>query len=261
VAAFPGQLQLHEAPFSELAEAVDHAALDGVVLDIGVSSMQLDQAERGFSFMKDGPLDMRMGTTGPTAADVVNSFEPKALKQIFAVLGEEKRAFQIARGIAKARELEPITRTRQLAGIMEKAYGFVKPGSIHPATRSFQALRIFVNGELGELAQALASAERLLKPGGRLVVVTFHSLEDRIVKRFFVERSGKAGRPSRHQAETLGPAPSFHLVQPGFVGPGEAEIAANPRARSAKLRWGVRTDAPAHPFDAAALSVPDLGGA
>jgi 16S rRNA (cytosine1402-N4)-methyltransferase len=256
---FPG-LSLHQARFSELLEIVEEP-IDGLVIDIGVSSMQIDEAARGFSFQKDGPLDMRMGGEGPTAADVVNHYEPKALKRIFAVLGEENRAFQIARGIVKAREAGPITTTRQLAQIIEKAYGFVKPGSIHPATRSFQALRIHVNGELDELAQVLHAAELRLKPGGRLVVVSFHSLEDRIVKRFFSARSGKAGKPSRHQMATTGPEPSFEMIHTGHVGPGEAEIAANPRARSAKLRAGIRTRAPAHPHDPEALGLPRLEAA
>lgn len=259
--AHPGHLHLIEARFSQISQVVADKSLDGVVLDVGVSSMQIDQAERGFSFMKDGPLDMRMGGDGPTAADVVNNFEPKALKRIFAILGEEKRAFQIARGIAKAREAAPLTRTRQLAGVIERAYGFVKPGSIHPATRSFQALRIFINGELEELALALQAAENLLKPGGRLAVVTFHSLEDRIVKRFFMERSGKTGRPSRHRMADEGAPASFNLLHSGHVAPSEAEIAANPRARSAKLRAGVRTTAPAHAFSMAALGVPELEAA
>jgi 16S rRNA (cytosine1402-N4)-methyltransferase len=246
---------------SEALAARGVTQLDGIVLDIGVSSMQLDQAERGFSFMKDGPLDMRMGGDGPSAADVVNSYEPRDLKRIFAILGEEKRAFNIARGIVKAREVEPIIRTRQLALIIEKSYGFVKPGSIHPATRSFQALRIHVNGELDELALALQAAEKLLKPGGRLVVVTFHSLEDRIVKKFLMERAGKSGRPSRHQMADEGLPPSFSLSHSGHIGPTDAETAVNPRSRSAKLRAGIRTDASPHPFSMEALGVPSLEAA
>jgi 16S rRNA (cytosine1402-N4)-methyltransferase len=264
LAEFPGKLTLIPARFSQMREALAARGvtqLDGIVLDIGVSSMQLDQAERGFSFMKDGPLDMRMGGDGPSAADVVNSYEPRDLKRIFAILGEEKRAFNIARGIVKAREVEPITRTRQLALIIEKSYGFVKPGSIHPATRSFQALRIHVNGELDELALALQAAEQLLKPGGRLVVVTFHSLEDRIVKKFLMERAGKSGRPSRHQMADEGLPPSFSLLHSGHIGPTDAETAVNPRSRSAKLRAGIRTDASPHPFSMEALGVPSLEAA
>ena len=258
---FSGHLELIEARFSKLEQAIGGRALDGVVLDIGVSSMQLDQAERGFSFMKDGPLDMRMGAEGVSAADVIQHSSPRDLKRIFQVLGEEKRAFQIARAIVKAREEAPITSTRQLAQIIEKAYGFNPPGSIHPATRSFQALRIHVNGELVELAQALRAAENCLKPGGRLVVVSFHSLEDRIVKRFFAERAGKTGRPSRHQMAEHVVEPSFELLYSGHVGPGEAEMKANPRARSAKLRAGQRTNAPAHRFDLEGLGVPQLEAA
>ena len=255
LAEFPGKLTLISARFSQMREAL---AARGVTQLDGV---QLDQAERGFSFMKDGPLDMRMGGDGPSAADVVNSYEPRDLKRIFAILGEEKRAFNIARGIVKAREVEPITRTRQLAQIIEKSYGFVKPGSIHPATRSFQALRIYVNGELDELALALQAAEPLLKPGGRLVVVTFHSLEDRIVKKFLMERAGKSGRPSRHQLADDGLPPSFSLPYSGHIGPTDAETAVNPRARSAKLRAGIRTDAAPHPFSMEALGVPSLEAA
>lgn len=260
-AEYPGQLTLVPARFSQMREALAERGvtqLDGIVLDIGVSSMQLDQAERGFSFMKDGPLDMRMGGDGSTAADVVNSYEPRQLKMLLAILGEEKRAFNIARGIVQARAIEPITRTRQLALIIEKSYGFVKPGSIHPATRTFQALRIHVNGELNELALALQAAEHMLKPGGRLAVVTFHSLEDRIVKKFFMERAGKSGRPSRHQMADEGLPPSFTLSHSGHIGPGEAEIALNPRARSAKLRSGNRTVAAPHSFSLEALGVPAL---
>lgn len=218
---------------------------DGVALDVGVSSMQLDQPERGFSFRADGPLDMRMGSDGPTAADVVNEMPEEELADILFRLGEERRARQVARAIVEARRNAPITRTLQLAEIVAPV-AHRTPG-IHPATRTFQALRIHVNDELGELARGLAAAERVLRPAGRLAVVSFHSLEDRIVKRFLDERAGRTARPSRH-APALPAAerrPSFVLPKRGVVTPGAEEIARNPRARSAKLRIAERTDAPA----------------
>ncbi len=214
--------------------------VNGVVLDVGVSSMQLDQAERGFSFREDGPLDMRMGQDGLSAADVVNHADQATLTRIFGLLGEERQAPRVSAAIVKARKQGPITRTGQLAKLVETVIGR-KPGErIHPATRCFQGLRIFVNGELEQLASGLFAAERILKPGGRLVVVSFHSLEDRIVKRFFQDRSGTVSG-SRHLPRAEAPKPLFEQKQRAPLLAGEAEIAANPRARSAKLRWGIRT--------------------
>lgn len=247
---FPGRFLLVEDRFSNLdsvAEQAGFAPLDGVVLDIGVSSMQLDEAERGFSLRRDGPLDMRMGGDGPSAADLVAELEEDELAHIIYTLGEDRLSRHIARAIVKAREEAPITRTAALADIVSRVVRS-KPGEIHPATRTFQALRIAVNGELDELVTALAAAERALKPGGRLVVVTFHSLEDRIVKTFLANRS-KAPSISRHMPQAEGPPPSFRLVARGAVEAGPEEVAVNPRARSAKLRAAERTEAPAHGED------------
>jgi 16S rRNA (cytosine1402-N4)-methyltransferase len=242
-----GRLTLVEDRFSNLAEvctAQGLTAVDGVVMDVGVSSMQLDQAGRGFSFRLDGPLDMRMGQQGPTAADVIATAAEAELADIIYIFGEERHSRGVARAIVAARKDAPITTTRALADIVA---GVVrgKPGEIHPATRTFQALRIFVNEELDELQAALAAAERVLKPGGRLALVSFHSLEDRIVKNFLNER-GKISSGSRHLPELAQVAPSFRLLTKRPVTAGEAELAANPRARSAKLRAAERTDAPAH---------------
>ena len=249
-----GRLRLVQAPFSELDAHV--AAADGVVLDIGVSSMQLDQAERGFSFRADGPLDMRMAQSGPTAADVVNRFKAGDLARIFGFLGEERHAGRIARMIEKRRESRPFLRTLDLADAIETHIGRNPKDRIHPATRVFQALRIFVNDELGELARALMAAERALKPGGRLVVVTFHSLEDRIVKRFIVDRSANAAG-SRHLPEAMTRAPTFTSAGKA-VSPSDREVEANPRARSAKLRAAVRTNTPARAEDLAIFGLPRL---
>ncbi len=248
-----GRLTLVEDRFSNLAEicaAQGFAAVDGVVMDVGVSSMQLDEAERGFSFRLGGPLDMRMGRDGPTAADVIASASETDLANIIYIFGEERHSRAVARAIVAARKEAPVTTTRALAAIVAKVVRS-KPGEIHPATRTFQALRIFVNEELDELHLALTAAERVLKPGGRLVVVSFHSLEDRIVKNFFAER-GKAGGGSRHLPEIAQAAPSFVILTKRPVKPDDAEISANPRARSAKLRAAERTQAPAH----AASSLP-----
>jgi 16S rRNA (cytosine1402-N4)-methyltransferase len=230
---------------AELLAAEGVRRLDGVVFDLGVSSLQLDEAGRGFSFAVDGPLDMRMSGTGLSAAEVVNSVDADTLADILRRYGEEPAARRIARTIVERRQRGPIIRTRELA---ELAAGVVgrKAGRIDPATRTFQALRIHVNDELQELECALQAAEDLLVPGGRLVVVAFHSLEDRIVKRFLTERSGAAPRPSRHLP--LGAAPPeasrWRLLARRPVRPGPAEIAANPRARSARLRWAERARAP-----------------
>ena len=241
-----GRLRLVEDRFSNLAEicaAQGADAVDGVVMDVGVSSMQLDEAERGFSFRLGGPLDMRMGHAGPTAADVIAKASEADLANIIYIFGEERHSRSLARAIVAARREAPITTTRALADIVAKVVRS-KPGEIHPATRTFQALRIFVNQELDELHLALSAAERVLKPGGRLVVVSFHSLEDRIVKNFLVERA-KAGGGSRHLPVVAQAAPSFHILTKRPVTPDDDEILANPRARSAKLRAAERTAAPA----------------
>ncbi len=242
-----GRLTLVEDRFSNLAEVcaaqrVD--AVDGVVMDVGVSSMQLDQAGRGFSFRLDGPLDMRMGQAGPTAADIVARASESDLADIIYLFGEERQSRRIARAIVADRRETPFTTTRALADLVGRVVRS-KPGDIHPATRTFQALRIFVNEELDELQTALAAAERVLRPDGRLVVVSFHSLEDRIVKNFLAERS-KTGGGSRHLPEVAQVPPSFQLLTRRPVIAGEAEVAHNPRARSAKLRAAERTSAPAH---------------
>ena len=260
-AAADGRLMLREGRFGALdaiARAAGYEAVDGVVLDIGVSSMQLDRAERGFSFMRDGPLDMRMARQGPSAAEIVNDLEPRALTRIIAILGEERNAGLVVRAIAKARATRPLTRTGELAAVIEQAIGRRPGDPIHPATRTFQALRIYVNNELDELADALAAAERILDAGGRLAIVTFHSLEDRIVKRFLADRSRETPAGSRHApVEEIAPA-TFRLTQRGPVTAGDAEIRGNPRARSAKLRAAIRTDAPARRLDRSAIGVPPL---
>ena len=241
-----GRLTLVEDRFSHLAEvcaAQGAHAVDGVVMDVGVSSMQLDEADRGFSFRLGGPLDMRMGHDGPTAADVVAKASETDLANIIYIFGEERHSRGVARAIVAARKEAPITTTQGLADIVGKVVRS-KPNEIHPATRTFQALRIFVNEELDELHLALSASERVLKPGGRLVVVSFHSLEDRIVKDFFNAR-GKAASGSRHLPEVAQAAPSFQILTKRPVTPGDTEIAANPRARSAKLRAAERTNAPA----------------
>ena len=247
-----GRLTLVEDRFSNLdtvAHECGHEQVDGIVLDVGVSSMQLDQAERGFSFRFDGPLDMRMSGEGLSAADVVNAAGERDLANIIYILGEERFSRGIARAIVKARAATPVATTRALADIVASVVR-AKPHEIHPATRTFQALRIFVNDELGELAGALIAAERVLKPGGRLVVVAFHSLEDRIVKSFLASRSETRGG-SRHAPEVKRAAPSFTVLTKRPIVADDGEIARNPRARSAKLRAGERTDAPPHRGDAA----------
>jgi 16S rRNA (cytosine1402-N4)-methyltransferase len=239
-----GRLALIQDRFSNLDQVVHgcgHSLVDGVVCDLGVSSMQLDEAERGFSFRHDGPLDMRMGDSGPTAADVIAAASERDLAFIIKSLGEERHARAVARAIVAARAQAPIRTTSGLVAVVERVVR-PRPGAIHPATRTFQALRIFLNEELAELAAALAAAEVVLKPGGRLVVVSFHSLEDRIVKSFLVER-GRQGGSSRHLPEAVRPAPTFRLLTGRPVTPDEAEVAANPRARSAKLRAAERTPA------------------
>ena len=231
--------------------------LDGIVLDLGVSSMQLDQAERGFSFQKDGPLDMRMSQSGASAADLVNETEEATLADILYLYGEERASRRIAKAIVTARAQDPITTTLRLAEIVARCLPRPKPGQSHPATRAFQAIRIAVNTEFDELAEGLAAAERALKPGGKLAVVTFHSLEDRIVKRFFQTRATDQ-QGNRYAPSAIGPAHSFALATKRAIGPDDQELAENPRARSAKLRVGIRTGAPAHKLDLAALDVPQL---
>lgn len=240
---FGDRLTLIEGRFSEM-DAFVRTPADGVAFDLGVSSFQLDEAGRGFSFNADGPLDMRMSGKGPSAADAVNTLPESDLADIFRRYGEEKRARAIAHAIVAAR---PITRTRALAGIVEKALGVsARKQAIHPATRTFQALRIYVNDELGELERGLEAAERTLKPMGRLAVVAFHSLEDRIVKRFLTERAGKTPHASRHAPDAAPMrAPTFRLIPPSPRMPRMSEVEANPRSRSAKLRAAERTAAPA----------------
>jgi 16S rRNA (cytosine1402-N4)-methyltransferase len=245
VAEAAGRLTLIEERFSALdriAQKFGHRQVDGIVLDIGVSSMQLDDAGRGFSFRLDGPLDMRMGRDGPNAADVVAQASERDLADIIFQLGEERHSRAVARAIVAARKQAPIRTTLDLAEIVTRVV-HARPGQIHPATRTFQALRIFVNEELSELVAALGAAERILKPQGRLAIVTFHSLEDRIVKAFLAGRSRTAG-VSRHQPDVRTLAPTFRLLNKRPIVPDDTEIAANPRARSAKLRAAERTDAP-----------------
>jgi 16S rRNA (cytosine1402-N4)-methyltransferase len=261
VNASGGRLSLEHGRFSEMIELVgSKAPVDAVVLDIGVSSMQIDDGARGFSFMREGPLDMRMSQAGTSAADVVAKYSQEDLANVIFVLGEETKSRAIARAIVKARGEEPIVTTLQLVKAIERATGPQRAHMrTHPATRTFQALRIYVNGELEELANGLHAAEALLREGGRLVVVTFHSLEDRIVKRFFASRSAEHAAVSRH---TLGMeaklTPTFTLPFRGHVGPTDVECDRNPRARSAKLRAGVRTATPSQPLNFADIGVPSL---
>ncbi|MDX1483569.1 MAG: 16S rRNA (cytosine(1402)-N(4))-methyltransferase RsmH [Alphaproteobacteria bacterium] len=258
-AAFKGRLTILEGRFGDMVEVLGAHGItqvDGIVLDLGVSSFQLDTPARGFSFQSEGPLDMRMDASGPSAADAVNSLSERELARIIFEFGEERLSRAVARAIVAARAEGPIETTQALAAIVRRAVarrvGRGKGGSgrLDPATRTFQALRIHVNDELGELDRGLAAAEALLKPGGRLVVISFHSLEDRSVKSFFSARCGSRARPSRHQPSLSSrgtareAAPTFRLLHRGMVKPGAAEIARNPRARSARLRAAVRTEAP-----------------
>ncbi|MDD9732615.1 16S rRNA (cytosine(1402)-N(4))-methyltransferase RsmH [Mameliella sp. AT18] len=252
-AAYGDRLELVESNFAQMDEAAE--AVDGVVLDLGVSSMQLDRAERGFSFMKDGPLDMRMGQAGRTAADIVNTADEADIADILYIYGEERQSRRIARAIVQDR---PFDRTLPLAELIERVIGRTKPGQAHAATRSFQALRIAVNGEYDALWQGLMAAERVLKPGGRLAVVTFHSVEDRMVKRFFQLHGGKKEHVNRYATEVPEATEPFEVLTRKAIGPDAEELAANPRARSAKLRVGRRTTVPARPVEAAELSMPQM---
>ena len=243
-----GRLELVEARFGELDEVAKRIgvdAVDGVVLDIGVSSMQLDEAARGFSLRFDAPLDMRMGSSGRSAADILRDEDEATIADILFHFGEERAARRIARAIVADRETKPFTSTLELAGMIARVAPARRGELTHPATRAFQALRIAVNDELGELARGLFAAELLLKPGGRLVVVTFHSLEDRIVKQFLAGRSGRGRAASRRlPGEPAEAEPTFEVPRGQPIDASEAETHANPRSRSAKLRFGVRTSAP-----------------
>lgn len=248
-ADYPDRFQWVNRCFSEMAEGLadlGYTACDAIVLDIGVSSMQLDEAERGFSFMRDGPLDMRMSTEGRSAADIVNYDDKDDIAHLIWLYGEEHKSRGIAAAIVKRREAQTFERTLDLAAVVERALGGRRGAAAHPATRTFQGLRIAVNDELGELERALNVAEHLLKPEGVLAVVTFHSLEDRIVKTFFNERAGKQPSGSRYAPLKIeNKASVYTLVTPKAVKAGAAETAANPRARSAKLRAVRRTEAAA----------------
>jgi len=252
---FGDRLRLVEGRFSDL-DALAEGMADGVVLDLGVSSMQIDQPERGFSFQKDGPLDMRMSGEGQTAAELVNTMDEARLADLLYLYGEEHAARRIARAIVAAR---PVTTTLQLAEAVKSVLPRQKPGQSHPATRSFQAIRIAVNDEYGELVAGLQAAERVLRPGGLLAVVTFHSVEDRITKRFMADRAGQKGQGSRHAPALVAEAPTFDIVL-RKAGPDDQELAENPRSRSARLRVARRTAAPARGVDPIALGVPLLKG-
>ncbi|WP_397542261.1 16S rRNA (cytosine(1402)-N(4))-methyltransferase RsmH [Roseovarius salis] len=253
-ADYGDRLVLVQDTFSRMDEHA--AAADGVVLDLGVSSMQLDRAERGFSFAREGPLDMRMSQQGPTAADIVNTVPEAELADILYLYGEERASRRIARAIVRARAQAPVETTSQLAEIVAACLPRPKKGQAHPATRSFQALRIAVNDEYAELVGGLEAAERVLRPGGCLAVVTFHSIEDRIVKRFLQLKSDRGGGGSRHAPAPAERTPTFTLARRKPIEPAAEELAENPRARSARLRVGIRTDAPAAPADRRALGMP-----
>ncbi|MFZ1469386.1 MAG: 16S rRNA (cytosine(1402)-N(4))-methyltransferase RsmH [Paracoccaceae bacterium] len=255
LAAHKGALELKLGTFSNL-DTLAGAPLDGVVLDLGVSSMQLDLAERGFSFMRDGPLDMRMSQDGPSAADLINTADEAEIADILYHYGEEHVSRRIARAIVEARSVDPITTTQRLAEIVARQLPRPKPGQSHPATRSFQAIRIAVNAEFTELAEGLAAAERALRPGGKLAVVTFHSLEDRIVKRFFQLASGQEANANRYAPATTQITARFTLASRKAIAADADELARNPRSRSAKLRVGIRTDAPAAPIPPTDLGLP-----
>ena len=252
-AAYGDRLRMVQGVFSNLdAHAGVH--VDGIVLDLGVSSMQLDQPERGFSFMRDGPLDMRMGQAGMSAEDLVNEAEEETLANILFNYGEERASRRIARAIGRAREQARIETTAQLAEIVSSCLPRPKPGQSNPATRSFQAIRIAVNDELGELVAGLEAAERALKAGGALAVVSFHSIEDRIVKRYLTQAAAKGGGGNRYAPQEATQAPRFTLHKP--IAASDEELAQNPRARSARLRIAHRTLAPAQGADRGTLGLP-----
>jgi 16S rRNA (cytosine1402-N4)-methyltransferase len=253
---YGNRLRLVAGTFSNL-DTLAGVPLDGVVLDLGVSSMQIDQPERGFSFQKDGPLDMRMSQSGITAAEIVNTASEATLADILYLYGEERASRRISHAIIEQRARDPILTTLRLAEIVAKCLPRPKPGQSHPATRSFQALRIAVNAEYSELAAGLAAAERALKPGGLLAVVSFHSTEDRIVKRFLQLASGAEANANRYAPATTQAIPRFEVISKA-IGPDDAELDANPRARSAKLRVARRTAAPALPLDPSQIDVPQL---
>lgn len=252
------RIVMQHGVFSKMDEYAQD--LDGVVLDLGVSSMQLDLAERGFSFMRDGPLDMRMSQDGPSAADLVNEASEEELANIIFLYGEERASRRIAKKIGLARAEAPITRTLELASLVESCLPRPKPNQSHPATRTFQALRIAVNDEYGELWGGLMAAERALKPGGQLAVVTFHSVEDRMVKRFLTARAGAGGNANRFAPEMVQDAPQFTMKSRKAIGPDAQELDENPRSRSAKLRVATRTDAPAGTIEARAIGMPMMRG-
>lgn len=252
------RLVMQRGVFSKMDEYASD--LDGVVLDLGVSSMQLDLAERGFSFMRDGPLDMRMSQDGPSAADIVNEADEEVIANILFQFGEERASRRIAAAIVRARNEAPIVSTLKLAKLVEGCLPRAKPGQSHPATRSFQGLRIAVNNEYGELFQGLMAAERALKPGGQLAVVTFHSVEDRMVKRFLTARSGGGGNANRFAPEMAQDAPQFTVKKRKAIGPDAQELEENPRSRSAKLRVAIRTDAPSGALDAKSIGMPMVKG-
>ena len=256
---FDGRLSLVQGTFGKMDEAVTEQ-VTGIVLDIGVSSMQLDRARRGFSFLRDGPLDMRMQQSGVTAAEIVNAADEHVLADIFFQYGEERRSRSLARAVVEARSSAPIDTTGKLASVIATASPSKRPGQPHPATRVFQALRIAVNDELGELARGLSAAEKMLSEGGRLAVVTFHSLEDRIVKKFFQQRNQQGGAGvSRYAPDAPDAAAhSFEMITRKPVKAGKDELSINPRSRSAKLRAGLRTAAPAHPATMTGLGLPGL---
>ncbi|WP_296477478.1 16S rRNA (cytosine(1402)-N(4))-methyltransferase RsmH [Roseinatronobacter sp.] len=256
-APYGDRVRLVAGNFAQLDQ---HAGdlIDGVVLDLGVSSMQLDQAERGFSFAKDGPLDMRMSQEGLTARDLVNDLDEAELADILYHFGEERASRRIARAIIRERQNAPIETTLRLAAIISGCLPRPKPGQSHPATRSFQALRIAVNAEFDALVAGLEAAERALKPGGKLAVVSFHSMEDRVVKRFLTARAGQGGRANRFAPEAPAEAPRFRLIERRGVSADAEELARNPRARSARLRMAERLDGPAEPVDRQILGLPRL---
>ncbi len=266
---YPKHLYLVCDNFGKLdqhAKKIGYEKVDGILLDLGVSSLQLDSAERGFSFQKEGPLDMRMSTKGTNAKEIVNKMSVRDLIRIIGVLGEEKKAVSVANAINSVRKTKIIDSSRELANIVESAVGRKPNSRIHPATKTFQGLRIFINYELEELANALQAAEFILRKGGRLVVISFHSLEDRIVKKFLTERSRTSPVGSRYFPEVKFSPATFTLPFKRPVIPTEAELANNPRARSSKLRVGIRTANKVHHFEAKSLGIPampkygELGG-